>query len=115
MSGAVSPLPMRLQRRARIVCINIARSEVNTVVTIRIILLLDVTQCSLVEIYKYFPECSPETFADLYYGTRFRCVEDVFQNTVSVCVPLQSCTPHYSNVIEVAACCRRTSAEVESM
>jgi len=48
---------------------NNSRSEVNTAVTMRIILLLDVTQCSLVEIYECFEECSSETFADLYCTT----------------------------------------------
>jgi hypothetical protein len=49
----------------------------------RIILLLDVTQCSLVEIYKYFGECSAEMLADLCYDTRDRCVEDACQYIVS--------------------------------
>jgi hypothetical protein len=78
---------------------------------------LDVTQCSLVEIYRCFGECSAEMFADLYcimILVKDRCVEDVVQYIVSVCVcvPLQTCTPHYSDVREVAACSRRTEAEV---
>jgi hypothetical protein len=40
----------------------------------RIILFLDATQCSLVEIYKCFGGCSAKTFADLYYNTMDCCV-----------------------------------------
>jgi len=48
----------------------------------------------------------------MYYDIRDHSVADAFQYIM--CVPLQTCTPHYSNVREVAACCRRTAAAVES-